>query len=638
MEQASGASLSLEELTQVVRRILGEEDVLPEDWQAEATTYDLPRFHCETEFLARLGRAGRQMLAEDVHGREARALLAACGHPYDYARLGHPLSTLYELYLRVLTGAARVVSFASRTKAFLAPIEAPGRTGPVRLHVAGRLPLSEAGRAALSARQVEIYENWTGPLPEPSPGTVTLVVGDERPEAVALETIQADAVACPIDEGGVLLIRQGAGLDPGALQVVRKRTVAALLAAHAGTELRRLVGLPVPPVPPAAGEADCDEMLRALFPEMRASAYFCTGLAAEDAVFRATASVLAGDAPVTLFYAENCYGGTHQLIAELLAREILPRPLPVLRKNGRGEKVTMVDRVIESLPALAGGPACLFLETPTNPELQVHDFARLVTALQDHRAQTGQQIPVLVDTTMAPLYPLFAREFARDWPFLVVKSGSKYLTKGKATLGLVLCGDNPLAQRILAEARELGRDADSFAKTSQLRALAQGLADLAPRMERIAGHTRHLAGQIREQLGRRGHEVTLYSVSDASPDAAGLASGILSFYLPPAPTSRGDLVDELVDHLLTHAPELVKNRVSYGQSGGAGGPDCFYVINPQESTQGALSSSVKAAQKKDGVQICRISVPEHADVEGLVRALSGFFDLKYGYLPGGTPR
>jgi hypothetical protein len=54
------------------------------------------------------------------------------------------------------------------------------------------------------------------------------------------------------------------------------------------------------------------------------------------------------------------------------------------------------------------------------------------------------------------------------------------------------------------------------------------------------------------------------------------------------------------------------------------------VINPQESTQGALSAEVKNAQKQGNVQICRISVPERADVEGLLAAMEGFFTEKYG--------
>jgi len=638
MNQATTASLSIDQLERVLQRILGQEGALPDDWDAEATTYDLPRFHSEAEFLDRFESAGQQILAEEIHdASRLRALLADCGHPYDYARLGHPLSTVYELYLRVRTGAERAVSFASRTKAFLAPIEAPGRTGPVRLYAAGRLPLSDGKKAALRAQHVEIHESWTGPLPAiipaPVPGTLTLYVSEGPPEDPALAKIPADAVGCPVDEGGVLLLRPGAGVDPKAIQLIRKRTVAALLAANAKTELMRLVGLPMPADAPAITEADCDELLREIFPQLRASAYFCTGLAAEAAVFSATATVLAAmfgaQARVNLFYAENGYGCTGQLITEILARDLIePAPLRVLGKNDQGQDVTLIDRVIESLPALHGGPACVFLETPTNPELQVHDFPRLMAALQAYRAETGQQIPVLVDTTLAPLYPLFAQDFARDWPFLIVKSGSKYFTKGKATLGVVLCADNALAQQILAAARDYGRDADSFAKSSQLRALAQGLADLKPRMARIAAHTRELARQIQEQMRRRGHDITLYSMSDEQLEA-GLASGILSFYLPPAPTRHQDLVDEFVDYLLAHAPELVKNRVSYGQSSGNGLPDKFYVINPQESTQGSLPEAVKTAQKRDNVQICRISVPENADVAGLVRVMSGFFDRKY---------
>jgi cystathionine beta-lyase/cystathionine gamma-synthase len=628
MNQATDAPLSLHELEEVLQRILGQEHALPEDWEPQATTYDLPRFHSEAEFLTRFEAAARRMLAQEIHDPpRLQALLADCGHPYDYARLGHPLSTVYELYLRRLTGAGHVVTFASRTKAFLAPIEARQRThSPVRLYAAGRLPLSTAKQAALRAQQVEIHENWTGPLPEAAPGTLTIYVGDTPPAKDTLEPIQADAVSCPVDEGGVLLIRQDGPLDDPLslqrIQLIRKRTVAALLAANAKTELQLLVLLP------------------GIFPGMHGSACFCTGLAAETAVFSAAAKVLAEKAgqATTLFYAANCYGGTHQLIDEILRPDglIVPKPLAVLDPNAQaGQKpVTLVDRVIEALPELRGGPACLFLETPTNPELQVHDFARLMSALRKYQTDTGHQIAVLVDTTMAPLYPLFVKDFAQGWPLLIVKSGSKYLTKGKATLGLALCSENALAQRILDKARDYGRDADSFAKSSQLRALAEGLVDLEPRMARIADNTSRLARRIKEELEKRVHDgVIVHSMSEEDL-ADGLASGILSFYLPAAPTEYPDLVDELVAYLLTHAPELVKNRVSYGQSSGDGRQDYFYVINPDESTQGALPESVKAAQKRNNVQICRISVPELADVEGLVQVMSYFFDLKYGRLPG----
>ena len=110
-------------------------------------------------------------------------------------------------------------------------------------------------------------------------------------------------------------------------------------------------------------------------------------------------------------------------------------------------------------------------------------------------------------------------------------------------------------------------------------------------MARIATDTRRLAELIRATLARHHREVTLYALSDAQVEA-GLAS--------------------------------------YGQSSGDGGPDVFYVINPQESTQGALPASVKASQKRDNVQICRISVPANGDVDALGRVIAAFCEFKYG--------
>jgi cystathionine beta-lyase/cystathionine gamma-synthase len=271
----------------------------------------------------------------------------------------------------------------------------------------------------------------------------------------------------------------------------------------------------------------------------------------------------------------------------------------------------------------------VFLETPTNPELQVHDFPALMAGVRAYKQRAGRQVPIIIDTTLAPLYPIFAKDFAQGWPFVLVKSGSKYFTKGKTTLGVVACASDPTAHRIVARARELGTDADSFARPAQLAELRAGLDDLKPRMAAISAHTIRLARGLRDALRARGHEITLYAISEEQL-SEGLASGMLSFYLPPAPTTYPDLVDEFVAYLLEHAPTLVKSRVSYGQSTGGGKADYFYVINPEESTQGALSADVKNAQKHDNVQICRISVPEHADVDGLLAAMDGFLTRKYG--------
>lgn len=593
-------------LTAALPRLLA---ALPDDWDHRATTYDLFRFDSDVAFAARFEAALAELPADP---KQIRERLAAVGLPFDYARLGQPLSTVLEMYVQAKTNAARVFSFASVTKPWQSVIESPKRTLPVRIYARGALR---------STANAEIHQHWTGELPARRDDVITVLV-TTTPFEGDVQASAADAICYAVPHGGMLLIRDEARVDPYGIQLIRKRTVSALLAADARAELERIAGV-TPTVLPTATTEECHAALRALFPQITDSIYYCTGLAAEAAVFTAVGDVL-GE-PVTLFYAQNGYGGTGQLIADLLSRAgvIEPRPLEVIGHDG----TTLVGRVLASLDKLDGA-ACVFLETPTNPELQVHDFATLMTGVKAYHQRTGKQVPIIIDTTLAPLYPIFAKEFSQGWPFVLVKSGSKYFTKGKTTLGVVACADDSTARKIVARARELGDEADSFARPEQLAELRAGLADLVPRMAAISANTIKLATGLKTALRARGHEITLYAISDAHV-ADGLASGMLSFYLPPAPTTHADLVDEFVAYLLEHAPSLVKSRVSYGQSTGDGKPDYFYVINPEESTQGALSAEVKNAQKHDNVQICRISVPEHADVDGLLAAMAGFFAQKY---------
>lgn len=616
-------------LEAILPRIVATPSIAPDDWAPTATTYDLPRFDSEVLFAARLDAALTRIADEQISDPAVlRSLLRECGLPYDYARLGQPLSTVYELWLSATTAAARAFTFASSTKPWLSVIEAPDRTLPVRLVADSELPISQAKRAELASRGVEILEGHGASGLASRADVLTIIVQSTR-FVGDVQVLAADAICYPVLHGGVLLVRDAGRIPPRGIQIVRKRTVSALLAADALRELARIVDVKLPPEPESTVEA-CDIAMRALFPEVTAAAYFCTGLAAEAAVF-ASATAAAGPGPVTFFYAQNGYGGTGQLITDLLATTtaLVPAPLPVISNDGAGTPRTLVDGVIERLAALGGAAACVFLETPTNPELQVHDFAALISALRAYEARWGKTVPLLVDTTLAPLYPALAAAVTQGWPVVLVKSGSKYFTKGKTTLGVVACADHPVARAIVEGAKQLGRDADSFATPGQLAILREGLGDLRPRMAAIAAHASELAAGIRAALSARGHQVTLYAIAPAHVEA-GLACGLLSFYLPPAPTTHADLVDEFVDFLVHSAPGLVKSRVSYGQSSGENASDWFYVINPQESTQGSLSAEVKGAQKRHNVQLCRISVPARAEVGALLAAMEPFFDLKYG--------
>jgi hypothetical protein len=132
----------------------------------------------------------------------------------------------------------------------------------------------------------------------------------------------------------------------------------------------------------------------------------------------------------------------------------------------------------------------------------------------------------------------------------------------------------------------------------------------APR-GRWRGHARSRCTRSRTQVDRRARERPPLVLPAARAD------------------HHADLVDEFVDTCWPTAPALVKNRVSYGQSSGDGKARRLLRHQPQESTQGALARRGQGAQKRDNVQICRISVPEHADVPALLAAMAPFFARKY---------
>jgi hypothetical protein len=67
---------------------------------------------------------------------------------------------------------------------------------------------------------------------------------------------------------------------------------------------------------------------------------------------------------------------------------------PACPVSSPSRAVTLVVRIVASLDGLGTSPACVFLETPTNPELQAHDFEVLMRGLRSHEQKTKQRVPL----------------------------------------------------------------------------------------------------------------------------------------------------------------------------------------------------------------------------------------------------
>jgi cystathionine gamma-synthase len=168
---------------------------------------------------------------------------------------------------------------------------------------------------------------------------------------------------------------------------------------------------------------------------------------------------------------ESLYGGTIQLLTELL-----PRFGVRVRWVGDSEA-----RAPEEL--LSSSTKVVFLESPTNPTLRVHDLRRWAKAADAVGAVS------VVDNTFAT--PINQRPLSLGID-LVVHSGTKYLGGHSDLVAGVVAGPRRLVDRIASTQILLGSVLDPFAAFL----LSRGLRTLALRVERQNATGSYLARQL----------------------------------------------------------------------------------------------------------------------------------------------
>jgi cystathionine gamma-synthase len=174
----------------------------------------------------------------------------------------------------------------------------------------------------------------------------------------------------------------------------------------------------------------------------------------------------------TVVAARHCYQGTLVQLASLEARGLL--------------KVVLVDidDTASVLDALDDDVALLWIESPTNPALEVADIAALCAGAHEGGVQ------VVVDNTFAT--PLLQQPLALGAD-LVVHSGTKYLSgHSDALIGLVVTGSEEVFQAVDEKRRVMG----ALPGTLEAWLALRGLRTLHLRLERAQSNAEQLVRRM----------------------------------------------------------------------------------------------------------------------------------------------
>lgn len=197
---------------------------------------------------------------------------------------------------------------------------------------------------------------------------------------------------------------------------------------------------------------------------------FASGMAAIDAVFRATLS--AGDHVVV---SDVVYGGTVRLLRQVYARY--------------GVQASFVDASSAKGVEAALGPRTklVLLESPGNPTLKLADLAGVAEAAH------ARGVPVAVDNTF--LTPLGQRVFELGAD-LAVHSTTKYLEGHNSTIGgaVVVRDDAALAEALQLVRKSAGTNLAPFEAWLTLR----GTKTLALRLDAVSRTAQALAEFLEE--------------------------------------------------------------------------------------------------------------------------------------------
>ena len=597
-------------------------DNMPADW-LNLTTHRLDIYNeklAKTEFIDQFNILFKNNNAEVP-------ALKALPTAYDYIRLGHPLSSVFEWVIAKInnTQSEHVISFSSQTMPILAVLRKNLLDNKNTLIAyTDKLPQDFNTE---DLKRVYGYNFETKQIDNPEAiteydGSVIYVSNEQNNTTNQLNSNIDFQLNLYENLGSVILINGDHNKNYiSEIQHVRRRESIAMTPQNTLKALKSLLENTTI-VLNSSRNADKQHVLQSIKTITGTSGtplVGSSGLSVQYAIMMG----LIDDAqqnypnkPIKFSVPTNCYGGTNDQARRVAAcnNNVAVVDLEV---DGDNDMVSSLKTILENIAKQDAIPY-IIAEIPTNPRVEVPDLEELKAVLNKVRKTAHNQDAVapvfILDQTFCPNIQFLAKdEILASGKALSYASGSKFPSGGKCTAGY--CVGNTNTESIMDKIATHLSLCDNEATDFQYQMLAEQIPSMNQRITDAYKNTRDFVSFIEETLP----EAKINFVSKELA-ARGFTPSVFSLDLPTKgntyeerETYKRQLNHKLINLMITQIPNESKYCVRYGQPKG-----CYWTI-PATSTQGTTKEG-------DKDYIARVALSGHMDLERHKAIFKEFID------------
>ncbi len=594
---------------------------MPADW-LNLTTHRLDIFNeklAKTEFVEQFENLYKT-------NNSATSALHALPTAFDYIRLGHPLSCVFEWTLANLyqLSPKNVISFSSKTIGILAILRKNLLADkPTQIVYTGDFPqsidvelLKQVYGYKFELKKVEKAADISA-----FNGSTIFITQQGELSTLPLSSNIDFLIYQHADFGSIIFVNsdQNEGYI-SEIQHVRRRETVAMTPANCLTALRMLTE-PLLVVKAKNGVATNKKLvldsIKTITGTDTTALLGSSGLSIQYAITMGLIHDALEKHPgkaIKIIIPPNCYGGTNDQARRVAAclKNVEVVDLPV--DSGR-DMVQSIDTILDKFAGEAIVPY-IIAEIPTNPRVEVPDLIKLEAVLSKNRKATNGQWAIdpvfILDQTFCPnVHFLGEGEILSTVRTIAYVSGSKFPSGGQVTAGY--CVANKKAADLMEKVNLHLQLCDNEATDFQIGILAKQMPSMLERIQEAYKNTREFVNHIQETLPT----AKINFVSQALA-AQGFTPSVFSVKLPTrgaTPEEREayerELNHRLINLMISEIPNESKHCVSYGQLKG-----CYWTI-PATSTQGTTKEG-------DKDYIVRVSLSPNMDIEQHKKVFSDF--------------